>query len=567
MNQQTNVRVRRSLTELQNDHDKGVNNDLEKLVTAWAYIKALPADDLNSFFIIGGYHGEPFAGEGATNPQWWGGYCNHSNVLFPTWHRAYLFRLEQALQSTPGCEDVMLPYWDQTDTESTTYGIPHILTDQYFTFRDGMPACLVEKKIPYNGNTISNPLASFTFPEQITDTVQGDGSDYSKPQGYTTVRYPLSGLVGTPEFQQETTEHNSLFPDYATNVALLNANVLQWINNPLYYVPDGNFAPSGKPPVHTVSAGIAKAYQDCLNAPNYNAFSNVQSAAYYSSKPGSQTITPLEQPHNDIHLSVGGFNLPPAVNNGGPSNDLSQIPDANGDMGENDTAGLDPIFYFHHCNVDRMFWLWQQKHGCTDKLEIIADPNDPGTSNGYNGGNGQGPANGQTENETLSMTTSLNPFKKPNGDFYTSTDCVNIETQMNYTYSPGSLSGSTATNTILAATAPKKSNLRLKISGFNRANIKGSFIVAVYATVGTQQYLVGYRSILSRWKVGGCANCQVHLNVLGTIGLEHFDPEQAKSMSFHLEIMGRERHNAETFGKFRTLSKTDYKPYKLELID
>jgi len=42
-------------------------------------------------------------------------------------------------------------------------------------------------------------------------------------------------------------------------------------------------------------------------------------------------------------------------------------------MGENDTAGLDPICYFHHAEVDRYFWLWQQKTGNTDHLEVIPD--------------------------------------------------------------------------------------------------------------------------------------------------------------------------------------------------
>lgn len=29
---------------------------------------------------------------------------------------------------------------------------------------------------------------------------------------------------------------------------------------------------------------------------------------------------------------------------------------SHGDMGENETAAFDPIFFFHHCNIDRMFW-------------------------------------------------------------------------------------------------------------------------------------------------------------------------------------------------------------------
>ena len=59
-------------------------------------------------------------------------------------------------------------------------------------------------------------------------------------------------------------------------------------------------------------------------------------------------VMPLEQPHNDIHLAVGGYDVPSGPNQG----DFSPIEGANGDMGENDTAGLDPIFYFHHAHID-----------------------------------------------------------------------------------------------------------------------------------------------------------------------------------------------------------------------
>ena len=43
----------------------------------------------------------------------------------------------------------------------------------------------------------------------------------------------------------------------------------------------------------------------------------------------------LEQtPHNDIHVTIGGF------------------------MGNPDTAALDPIFWLHHCNIDRLWAVW-----------------------------------------------------------------------------------------------------------------------------------------------------------------------------------------------------------------
>src|ERR1041385_9144740 len=76
--------VRRSITDLQKDYDNGNKTALENLMRAWKGIKELPPDDPNSFFVIGGYHGEPFRGPGETDPNWWGGYCQPGTVLFPS---------------------------------------------------------------------------------------------------------------------------------------------------------------------------------------------------------------------------------------------------------------------------------------------------------------------------------------------------------------------------------------------------------------------------------------------------------------------------------------------------
>ena len=52
----------------------------------------------------------------------------------------------------------------------------------------------------------------------------------------------------------------------------------------------------------------------------------------------SQTGRLEQTPHNDIHVTIGGL------------------------MGDPDTAAQDPIFWLHHCNIDRLWWLWQQNH-------------------------------------------------------------------------------------------------------------------------------------------------------------------------------------------------------------
>lgn len=50
-------------------------------------------------------------------------------------------------------------------------------------------------------------------------------------------------------------------------------------------------------------------------------------------------------PHNPVHVSVGGQN--PQTGRGGL-------------MSNPNTAGLDPIFYLHHCNIDRMWATWNK---------------------------------------------------------------------------------------------------------------------------------------------------------------------------------------------------------------
>lgn len=514
------LKVRRSILELQQEYENGNKKPLEDLMRAWKGIKELPYTELKSFFKLGGYHGEPFRGAGWGNSAYWGGYCNHGNVLFPTWHRVYLLKLEEALQSIEGCADVMLPFWDETDEYSRTKGIPWPLTAEYFEL---------------DGTQIPNPLRSFVFPVNIVDHISGDDPNYSKPKGYETVRYPLSGLVGNAQEIAATNAHNAQFPDYDKNVEILNQNILNWLNS--HIVVDGK----------VIETHVAKQFRDCLDAPNYTVFSNTTSAAQWNSErqtmdpetgqpiPGSyKVVVPLESPHNSIHLAVGGCDI--------PNYDRSPIPGANGDMGENDTAGLDPIFYFHHCNVDRMFWLWQKKHGFTDELEII--PEYPGT----NTVDSQGPTPGFAPNSWLSLESPLAPFRKGldnDGPEYISLDCINIEKQLGYTYGPGSMDEEDMAMLKAAAAAefPKRV---IKVTGINKAPIRGSFMISAYVTVGGERLHLGTEAVLSRWNSRYCANCQTHLEVRAFFELPVIEGKLRQSLSdaafrnVEVEINGRD---------------------------
>jgi tyrosinase len=468
------LRIRRSLLDIQAAYDAGNTTELDNLMRAWHGIKELPPTDPNSFFMIGGYHGEPFRGAGWGSASYWGGYCNHGNVLFPTWHRAYLLRIEDALRSIPGCADVTLPFWDETSPDSLQNGIPWALT---------------RKNYPLDGVIIPNPLRSFMFNRAITDHISNDTVDYTKPLNYETVRYPLSGLMGAADLAK-TEAHNAQYPDYDTNVGLLNANVIAWLTSQI--VVNGTVIPTN----------VAKKYRDCLDAPNYTLFSNTSSAAEWNDQqPTSATkVVPIESPHNSIHLAVGGCEV--------PGYNRSPIDDANGDMGENDTAGLDPIFFFHHCFVDNVFWTWQKRNGHVDRLDVI---------DGYPGTNsvdGQNPTPGVAPNSWLDMESPLTPFKNPAADrWYISMDCTNIETQLGYTYGPSSI-GQYAVPTATLAAAPRDAaGPMVHVSGLSRSKVRGSFMVSAFARVGTERYHLGTEAVLSRWHVEGCANCQSHLRV------------------------------------------------------
>lgn len=479
------LRIRHNIITLQEAYEQGNKEPLETLMRAWKGIKELPTSDPNSFFMIGGFHGEPFRGAGWGNASYWGGYCNHGNVLFPTWHRLYLLRLENALRSIPGCEEVTLPFWDETSAASCQQGIPWALTDETFVL---------------DGHTIANPLRSFVLSAAIVDHISGDNPNYSKPLGYETVRYPLSGLVGTPADQQATAAHNAKFRSHSQRVSLLNQNVVHWLGSSI--TVKGQQVPTN----------VALKYKRCLQAPNYTVFSNTTSAAEWNGNlPASVSpVVPLESPHNSMHLAVGGYDVPTGPNAG----DFSPIPGANGDMGENDTAGLDPIFYFHHCFIDYVFWCWQLQHNSTTNLEII--DHYPGT----NSVDSQGATPGTIPNSWLTLDSPLDPFTRADGSAATSRDCIHIETQLGYTYAPGSLDQVEAEHLASTEASEGCEYAVASVTGVSRTDIPGSFLISLFALIDGEYKLIDSEAVLSRWHVEGCANCQTHLRAAAFFALD-----------------------------------------------
>jgi tyrosinase len=106
---------------------------------------------------------------------------------------------------------------------------------------------------------------------------------------------------------------------------------------------------------------------DALGVPEYTGVASGGDPGFGGVDTGFEHGGPVHgdlesQPHDLVHVFVGGAN---------PRN--RRLP---GLMSDPDTAGLDPIFYLHHANVDRLWEAWIQEPASE------GNPTDPNWVNG-----------------------------------------------------------------------------------------------------------------------------------------------------------------------------------------
>lgn len=106
-------------------------------------------------------------------------------------------------------------------------------------------------------------------------------------------------------------------------------------NNPLFV--KARYGPQDDGDIYITSQVTAK----CQTEPVYtNSYGGPRITSFWH---GGGTSGLLEaNPHNLVHVDVGGDGEPFGL------------------MSDPGTAGLDPIFYLHHCNIDRMWAAWNQ---------------------------------------------------------------------------------------------------------------------------------------------------------------------------------------------------------------
>ena len=249
-----------------------------------------------SYYGLAGIHGIPNIPWGgvAQNPNSSGavGYCTHSSVLFPAWHRPYIALFEQVfyqnvqavVQTFPAgpvrdmynaaAQTIRFPFWDWAVAPSS--GLP--------TFPLIMSSKTALVNTPSGQQTINNPLLRYTF----NPLVSSDMLYFPWTKWLVTMRWPTNnGSEPTASSQ------NNLAQDAIENSRLSRRDSL---------------------------------YSMFTQCSDYLEFSN---DAASSSTTGCATS--LESIHNQIHSLVGGSN--------------------NGHMTWLWWGSMDPSFFLHHASV------------------------------------------------------------------------------------------------------------------------------------------------------------------------------------------------------------------------
>ncbi|KLJ11736.1 hypothetical protein EMPG_09647 [Blastomyces silverae] len=294
--------------------------------------QAIPPDSRDSYFQIAGIHGMPYKSwdePGLTTQETHRkGYCVHANSLFPIWHRPYLLLYEQRIYEM--MVDVVIPRLrlpGRVENEwleaAYQWRLPFWDWAKYPTIPQLM--CKPRIRLRFPEMTIYNPLYKFKMPNGKRMSVYGLGTLKSPDlDPALEVRYgeccatsrcptraervPTSkewrdGVVNTEAANKFMTNHESITDfDYGKTTEM----VYRLLTYPMDFV---SFATTARDA--TMDSSSASKVTNDMN---------------------------IEFIHNNIHYWVGG--------DGGH---MSQIP----------VATFDPIFWFHHCFLDRLFAIWQ----------------------------------------------------------------------------------------------------------------------------------------------------------------------------------------------------------------
>ncbi|KAK0707120.1 hypothetical protein B0T26DRAFT_876116 [Lasiosphaeria miniovina] len=395
------------------------------------FMDADPFDKL-SYFQVAGIHGKPLVSWDEPNhdPLEPGrGYCAHDSILFATWHRPYLMLFEQILfelmeaevkhfdkdERPELLEDLQswrLPYWDWALKRmafvegkwTRTYSVPSVFQEVEVTIRR-------PRRVPSLG--FPNALYQFNMPYGWK---MGDAKK-------------LGDLAVTPRYldgnDKKTGEKKRwVFPyDECTATSRHSSGPLTWARGEQNNVKVGQSLEAGKlqqgtgkgksdEEIGKTGAVLRDAFYRILQVNTFGEFATkrAENAGTEKENPRKQWSS-SEALHDNIHGWIGGNVEEDAKNSRAFLGHMSYVP----------VAAFDPIFWFHHCNCDRMIAIWQTLH--TDTWFDGTSPRDEDPGSFY-----------IKKGHKDTPDDELRPFRKnEQGEYWTSTDCKDVAA-LGYTY-------------------------------------------------------------------------------------------------------------------------------------
>ncbi|KAB8269268.1 tyrosinase [Aspergillus minisclerotigenes] len=287
--------------------------------------KDLKSDQL-SYYQIAAIHGFPLLPWDNVPAKF---YCPHNSFIFPTWHRPYMLLYEQCLYNIMDKEIVpsiqntdrreewkaaakqwRLPYWDWALPQADTgkLGVPKLVDESRVQ---------ILKLDSQDLESVLNPLHKYTNRFGGRGVAMGD----QRTLGGFAINYEeepeYNKCIGTSRYGDPSDE-SSWANGVQNNTEITKAfTTHDWHGQ--------------RSIAHNVYRILTEDYFKSYEPFSYTMYRNrpdLRATDFFS----------LEMIHNYIHGWTGG---------------------SHGHMSEVPVAAFDPIFWLHHCNVDRILAIWQ----------------------------------------------------------------------------------------------------------------------------------------------------------------------------------------------------------------
>jgi tyrosinase len=274
--------------------------------------------------------------------------CPHGNWWFYVWHRGYVGYFEQTIRNLSGDPTFAMPYWDWTQLAQ----IPDSMFNGVLTPIDSAFA-------PFTKDI--GTFTSYLRPslKRYWDGLSSAQRNQLNARGYKTFDAVWNDVTGNGD---------------PTNEAFAQTPIARYLSRT---------NPKLSPQVtYNVSPFIVRSgleVRDFYNATSKISFNSSKTSSHNTPPPNGSVFSTLEGlPHNSTHNYIGGVGPIPNGPWGNMTNNLSPV---------------DPIFFLHHSNMDRLWDVWTRKQQAL-KLPYLPDAKDRPTYDGepflfYVDGNGK----------------------------------------------------------------------------------------------------------------------------------------------------------------------------------